>query len=282
MNYQTGVAEKSTILDTLIEVAPIFQKLFPLDCNITITDRKCFLAEYSGEDLEHLHQQEGAKISETGGIMKAIESGNIQTSVIPKELYGVPFKSVAIPIKDENGQIIGCLAIAMSLKNQEKLEQATQSLSVTSEEIVASTQELAVSAQELANGMELVDSLRGEMEKHVQRTEKLLVFIKNIAQNSNILGINAAIEAARAGEKGQGFGIIATEIRKMAESSANSVEEIKTITEEIKQKMSQISQEMQKAFQFAQSQAAASQQIAAAIQGLNEFIIDLEGLSKII
>ena len=46
--------------------------------------------------------------------------------------------------------------------------------------------------------------------------------------------------------------------------------------------MSQISQEMQKAFQFAQSQAAASQQIAAAIQGLNEFIIDLEGLSKII
>ena len=189
---------------------------------------------------------------------------------------------MAIPIKDENGQIIGCLAIAMSLKNQEKLEQATQSLSVTSEEIVASTQELAVSAQELANGMDLVDSLREEMEKHVQRTEKLLVFIKNIAQNSNILGINAAIEAARAGEKGQGFGIIATEIRKMAESSANSVEEIKTITEEIKQKMSQISQEMQKAFQFAQSQAAASQQIAAAIQGLNEFIIDLEGLSKII
>ncbi|NSW92247.1 MAG: hypothetical protein HPY74_16515 [Firmicutes bacterium] len=97
-----------------------------------------------------------------------------------------------MPIKDEADQVIGCLALAMSLKNQGMLEQATQSLSATSEQIVASTEELAASAQELAKGMELIDTLRKEMEEQVQRTEKLLTFIKEVARNLHILGINAS------------------------------------------------------------------------------------------
>jgi len=39
--------EKKSLLDTLIEVTPIFLNLFPFDCNISITDTECFLANYS-------------------------------------------------------------------------------------------------------------------------------------------------------------------------------------------------------------------------------------------
>jgi len=281
MNYQTETAKKPGLLETLIEVAPIFQKLFPLECSITVTDRERFLVEYSCRELQ-LEHNKGKKIPENSGIKRAIISGEIQRSVLPKEVYGVPFKSVAVPIKDEADQVIGCLALAMSLKNQGMLEQATQSLSATSEQIVASTEELAASAQELAKGMELIDTLRKEMEEQVQKTEKLLTFIKDVARNSNILGINASIEAVRSSVQGHSFKVIASEIRRMAESSAASVEEIKMITEEMKQKMSQISREIQRAFQFSQSQAAASQEIADSIQGLNDFIVDIDKISKII
>lgn len=281
MNSQTEVSERPAILDTLVKVAPTFQKLFPLDCSISVTDREVFLIDYPAQDLV-VNQAPGTQIPENSGVKKAITSGQIQMTVLPEEVYGVPFKSVSVPVKDDIGQIVGCMALGMSLKNQERLEKATRSLVVTSQEIVASTEELAASAQELADGMELVDLLRKEMEEHVQRTEKLLSFIRNIAQNSNILGINAAIEAARAGEKSQGFNIIAIEIRKMANSSSDTVDEIKIITEELKHKMSQISKEMHKAFEFAQNQAATSEEITAAIQELSEFIVDLESVSKVI
>ncbi|NLU11531.1 MAG: hypothetical protein GXW90_11535 [Tepidanaerobacter acetatoxydans] len=280
MNYQTGVTEKPMILNTLIDVAPIFQKLFPLDCTIAITDKEYFLADYPSKELQL--NLEGTKIPEDTGIRKAMVSEETLITILPEEVYGVPFKSIALPIKNKIGQVVGCMALGMSLKNQERLKKATESLSVTSEEIVASTEELAASAQELANGMELVDLLRKEMEEQVLRTEELLDFIRSIAQNSNILGLNAAIEAARVGEKGQGFKIIAAEIRKMAEDSGKSVEKIKLIIEEIKQRTLRISREMQRAFQLSQNQASASQEIATAIQGLNEFIIELEDLSRII
>jgi len=194
----------------------------------------------------------------------------------------VPFKSISVPVKDETGKVIGCIALGMSLKNQERLEQAIKTLSGTSEEVVASAEELAASAQELSKCMEIVDSMKKEMEEQINKTEEILNFIKNIAMNSNILGINAAIEAARAGKEGLGFNIIADEIRKMSRSSADSVKNIEKITEEIKQKMSKISNEIQKTFELAKNQAFTSEEITAAIEELNKLITDLESISKIV
>ncbi|KYO69289.1 methyl-accepting chemotaxis protein [Thermovenabulum gondwanense] len=273
--------EKKSLLDTLIEVTPIFLNLFPFDCNISITDTECFLANYSKGEFR-LDQQKGKKIPENSRLWKVIETGEIQKYILPKEVYGVPFKSISVPVKDETGKVIGCIALGMSLKNQERLEQAIKTLSGTSEEVVASAEELAASARELSKCMEIVDSMKKEMEEQINKTEEILNFIKNIAMNSNILGINAAIEAARAGKEGLGFNIIADEIRKMSRSSADSVKNIEKITEEIKQKMSKISNEIQKTFELAKNQAFTSEEITAAIEELNKLITDLESISKIV
>lgn len=72
-----------------------------------------------------------------------------------------------------------------------------------------------------------------ESSKNVDKINILSNAILGITEQTNLLALNAAIEAARAGEAGRGFSVVADEIRKLAESSQKTVEEIKSVTNTI-------------------------------------------------
>jgi methyl-accepting chemotaxis protein len=89
------------------------------------------------------------------------------------------------------------------------------------------------SINDLASEVERAANVIGKLETDTENVGKILDVIKGIAEQTNLLALNAAIEAARAGEQGRGFAVVADEVRTLASRTQDSTQEIQRVIEEL-------------------------------------------------
>ncbi len=229
--------------------------------------------------------------------------------------------SISIEQDDEIGTLAKALkdmitkieaVVSDIIRGAEEIAGASHHVSTTSLQLSKSATEQAASVEEVSSTMEEMVSNIEHNTLNANNTKKVsqLVFtnikdvsrstiesveangaiaqkiniINEIAQQTNILSLNAAVEAARAGEHGKGFAVVATEVRKLAEISRSSAKQIidlsntsLELTDKVGQQMEHIAPEVQKTSELveeisssSEEQLKGAEQVNTAMQQLNQ------------
>ncbi|MDH7524871.1 MAG: methyl-accepting chemotaxis protein [Peptococcaceae bacterium] len=269
------------IMDAFVTLTPYLKEMLSVDVFVTVSDTEKYIAYEPGKTID-IGLKVNDPIKEGSSASLAIKNRQKETAVIPKELYGIPYKAIAEPIFDENNQVIGTVIFGMSLDNQNRLQEIIDQFSASFQQVNSSIQEIASGAQHLSKIGEKLSSLTGQTKDGLHKTDEIIEMIRHVADQTKLLGLNAAIEAARVGEHGRGFAVVAEEIRRLSEESNLSAKNVAAILKEISQAIENINDNSQETHAISQEQAAATEEIAASMQEMTAQLETLANFAKLI
>ncbi|MEW9095031.1 MAG: methyl-accepting chemotaxis protein [Clostridiaceae bacterium] len=266
------------ILESFINISPYLSSLLEEEISFALTDKEKFIAFSPSENIRP-DIKVGDVIKKGSSTYDAIRTKSVVTKVIEEKVFDFKLKSIAVPIEGDNGDVIGVVSIGKSLKKQENMLNLSKNLSEASGQIADAINEVSEGVQNTVSLNEIVLKEATEAFEKTLNSNEIINFIKAIERQTNLLGLNASIEAARAGEYGKSFSVVASEIRKLSNSSSESITKINDIINEIQTSVKNISDSIQKINETFHNQAAALEEITASIQDLNSNAEVLEHIS---
>lgn len=277
-NIQQKGVKALTKLEAAIAAAELFRDISPFDCSAMVTDTQGIILHHSPARTF----KEKVVIGQPapgGAAKKVIETRQPIRIDVPEQVYGVKIRAIMRPIFEADGTFSGVVGNALSMQTAAELLSAAKSIAEVAKEMTATSQELAATAGELAGHLTQVQTKSNQVLCEIQKTDNILKIVSNVAQSSNLLGLNAAIEAARAGEQGRGFAVVAGEIRKMAANSADSVKDVGAILGDIHAITQTVADTIVETAQLGERQAAATEEISANMQQLAYTANELERIA---
>lgn len=190
---------------------------------ILTSSEKIYVSSYhlkeNMEELNNCNQEVAQAVDE---IASSAEKQTTSITVIMEEIEQLVKASDDVEKKalSTSEKIFNLKSIVMDMQN-------------SFEEINQGIEESARSSERSFEGF-------SQLEQEAGRISNIIETVSSIANQTNLLALNAAIEAARAGEQGKGFAVVADEVRKLAEQSSNSAEEINKIVNHILNAMAEL------------------------------------------
>jgi len=149
------------------------------------------------------------------------------------------------------------------------LVQGSESSNTSQETIKLFTEEVKIMANDLAL-----------LQEECSRIGSVLDVIRSIADQTNLLALNAAIEAARAGEQGRGFAVVADEVRALAHRTQESTVEIQSMVEGLQSKSTNAVEAITRGKNLTKDSLKQSEQVVTALNQIEEAFTEVDGLTS--
>ncbi|MDF2545949.1 MAG: methyl-accepting chemotaxis sensory transducer [Anaerosolibacter sp.] len=147
------------------------------------------------------------------------------------------------------------------------------------QESSAALEEISSSSKKQEKTVEDLSGKVFEAKNNVMKTNQIIDLIQKISKQTKILGINASIEAARLGNEGKGFDVVANEVRKLAESTATSVNQIDDILKTMQNIIVNISENIQSYTVSSKNQTQMVQSLSSELENIS---ISLDNFTKML
>jgi len=269
---------ESSILEAFIQLTPILPQLMRHKVGMVVADCEKWLAANSIPEIAD-QVVVGEPVKAGTAVAKAMREKQRIVTQVDKAIYGVSYVAISLPIL-ENGEVVGAVALHESLEEQENLRNMAVDLNASVSEMTASLSGIYQQAEELAGRGNNLKTAVNEAHEQVTQTDDVINFIKSVAAQTNMLGLNAAIEAARVGEQGRGFSVVAEEVRKLAVNSAESAEQITKILLKIRDSIAQMHEEITKISTVNMEQAAVIKELSENSRVLSDISHSVEKMAE--
>ena len=186
---------------------------------------------------------------------KLVRGSQGQTDAANSAAQAVEVNSAGLALSAERAQEVHVLAQG-SLTGTAKGNEALAQMVAELHRAGGSVHEIAAAVEQFVRSSETITEMTRQ--------------VKEIADQTNLLALNAAIEAARAGEQGRGFAVVADEVRKLAEKSSRAASEIDAVTETLGSRSAAVTGAIDKGKGSLDSCQALVEQVVAVLEGANE------------
>lgn len=267
--------QEKGIVDIFREVVPYIPMFFQEPVSVALTNDEKFVENYPCAELP-VKADMDKPFPKESTCRIVIETGQKIVREVSEKVYGIPFMSYAIPLKEKNGKVAGCLLVAKSIDNIKKTKGSMEELSTEVASVADSTEQASNTVQQSKMNINQICEMINQLTEKTEAMSKILAFINQISNSTKILGLNAMIESARAGEAGRGFAVVAKEIERMSNDTNNAAKEISDMVKDIQVQLRAITEKSSTVETAFNEQASSMENIAAILQNLtaNVDIID--------